>query len=167
MNRNLTESERSLIGLALGSSASQWREWSHSIARPDIAAQFGKQADEAEALASAFGGADAITVTTLPDQCSRLFNCCTGNNEPDWSAFVSLRLGACRPDPEGEGTEGLLHASEAAFFTVYGVEGCGMVEAITDTPEGATLDEARTLLAELGERSGLPTAECHYMTAGR
>lgn len=167
MNGPLTESQRSLIGLALGSSASQWREWSQSIARQDIAEQFGRQADEADKLAAIFGGADAITVRTLPEQCARLFNCCNDGREPAWSAlgFVSLRLGACRPDPDGEGTEGLLRADEAAFFTVYAVEASGCCEAITDTDEGATLEEARALLAELGERSGLPTAECHYMTA--
>lgn len=167
MNRALTSSERSLIGLALGSSAAQWREWSLSIARHDIAEQFGRQADDAERLAAEIGGADAVTVTTEPETDSRLFNCCNGGREPEWSAFdfVALRLGACRPDPDGEGTEGLLHASEAAFFTVYAVESSGCVEAITDTPEGATIEEARALLAELAERSGLPATECHYMTA--
>ncbi len=167
MDRALTSSERSLIGLALGSSAVQWREWSQSIARPDIAEQFGRQADDAERLAAEIGGADSVTVTTTPDECARLFNCCNEGREPAWDAlgFVSLRLGACRPDPDGEGTEGLLHASEAAFFTVYAVEASGVVEAITDTDTGATIEEARALLAELAERSGLPAAECHYMTA--
>ena len=112
----------------------------------------------------ALTSSDSVTVS---DTASRLFNCCPGGEEPDWSAFVSLRLGACRPDPDGEGTEGLLHASEAAFFTVYAVEADGCVEVITDTDTGATMDDARALLAELSERSGLPGFECHYMTAER
>lgn len=99
----------------------------------------------------------------MDTQALRLFNCCTHGRAPDWSTFVALRLGGCI-DHSGH-TEGLVRADRAQFFTVYGIDAEGMAEAITDTDTGATLEEARAVLAELVALSGLPGEECPFMEA--
>lgn len=101
---------------------------------------------------------------TSTDNGARLFNCCTDWAAPDWSAFRSLELGGCIPHEDG--TEGGVTAEAARFFTVYARDAEGLAEAITDTAEGATLDDGRALLAELAALSGLPAHECPTLHGG-
>ncbi len=90
---------------------------------------------------------------------ARLFNCCTGHAETDWSRFSGLELGGCRTNPDGDFTLGGQPASRAKFFTVYGRFPApdGTCEAISD------IDDARDALAvaaELSALSGLPCIVC-------
>lgn len=85
----------------------------------------------------------------------RLFNCCTGNGEPDWSQFDRLEIGGCVSDPDEEGqTIGGQSANQAAFFTIYGrfKEPDGTCEAITDVQLAI---DALEIAGELSMRSGL------------
>lgn len=84
---------------------------------------------------------------------AELFNCCADYREPDWSRFKTLILSGCKDDPEHPGhTVGLVYAAHAAFFTVYGQDGDGICEAITDSHDPR---HAMSVAAALAIRSGL------------
>lgn len=59
----LGEERVQLAIVALQSAAAKWREWSASIANVDVADRFGRQADDAEALAVELAGADEVKLT--------------------------------------------------------------------------------------------------------
>lgn len=84
---------------------------------------------------------------------AELFNCCTEHQEPDWSRFKTLILGGCKDDPEQPGhTLGMIPAPDAQFFTVYGQDGDGICEAITDVRDARL---AMAVAAALAVRAGL------------
>ncbi|KZE34128.1 hypothetical protein IMF23_00130 [Chelatococcus daeguensis] len=102
------------------------------------------------------GASRADSASSVTD--ARLFNCCTGHAEPDWSRFTSLELAGCRDlnstdDPAGTMIAGGQSAGAAEFFTVYGRKADGEAGAITDIEDPR---DALAVAAELGMRSRLP-----------
>ncbi|WP_296084135.1 hypothetical protein [uncultured Agrobacterium sp.] len=84
-----------------------------------------------------------------------LFNCCTGNAEPDWSLFDAIELGGCIMDTDDDGyVTGGIDRENAEFFTAYGHLKEGGCEAITDWH--GSFDEAVATAQELSRISGLP-----------
>lgn len=88
----------------------------------------------------------------------QLFNCCTAYEEPKWTDFTALELGACRTEHYDNGdtfTIGGQDRDKAEFFTVYARDHEGLAEAITDIPKffGGCL-----VMAELSRISGLPAS---------
>lgn len=67
---------------------------------------------------------------------SQLYNCCTGEQEPDWTQFKNLELGGCidaaGPGETSTAIEGGIDRAKAEFFTIYGRLTEGGCEAITD-----------------------------------
>lgn len=87
-----------------------------------------------------------------------LFNCCYQCVAPDWTLYASLSLGGCKTDPEDDGqTLGNMTLAESEFFTVYGITPEGYAEAITDIGNGASMEEAITVMGRLSGLSGLPS----------
>lgn len=66
----------------------------------------------------------------------QLYNCCSGEREPDWTRFKNLELGGCidaaEPGSTNTATEGGISRDEAQFFTIYGRLVEGGCEAVTD-----------------------------------
>lgn len=97
---------------------------------------------------------------------ARLFNCCEGGREPDWSRFVRLEISGCVDEIEhvdpGAAKNGSTFfvsgcaAANADMFTLYGVRPDGDGDAIADC---ATLAEADAVGRELAQRSGLPVID--------
>lgn len=81
---------------------------------------------------------------------SKLYGCCEGLREPDWSRYYRLVLSGSK-DHDGE-TETLVCAADAEFFTVYGRLPSFELEPITDCHDAVTL---LAVAAELGDRSRL------------
>lgn len=101
----------------------------------------------------------------MPTDSTRLYNCMPEGVAPDWTRFVSLRIGGCID--HGGQTEGGVAIEEAEFFTVYGVfveHGIHLVEAITDVST-RSLAEALPVARELATLSGLPLEECRFLRA--
>jgi hypothetical protein len=85
-----------------------------------------------------------------------LFNCCTGNEPPDWSQFSWLEIGGCTTERNEDGEEWVNGGESddvAEFWTVYGRLKEGGCEAITDCATRAAVDDVAGQLTKL---SGLP-----------
>ena len=81
---------------------------------------------------------------------NRLYNCCEGNREPDWSRYTRLEVTGSK-DHNGE-TEAMVFAHDAEFFTVYGRLPSFEVEPIADCADATSV---LAVAAELGYRSRL------------
>ncbi len=81
---------------------------------------------------------------------SKLYRCCEGLREPDWSRYTRLEVSGSK-DHDGE-TEAMVYATDAEFFTVYGRLPSFEVEPVTDCYDAVTL---LAVAAELGFRSKL------------
>lgn len=82
-----------------------------------------------------------------------LYNCQTGNSEPDWSSFSSLEIAACSEN-DGDVTSGLEFADvNVKFFAIYGRTADGEAEAITDILND---EDALPIAGYLMARSKLP-----------
>ena len=80
----------------------------------------------------------------------KLYSCCEGEREPDWSRYLQLEVSGSK-DHDGE-TEALVFARDAEFFTVYGRLSSFEVEPVTDCGDAVTL---LAVAAELGYNSKL------------
>lgn len=89
----------------------------------------------------------------------KLFNCCTGHKEPDWSLYSYLFIGFNKIDKGDDDDDGgyVVNAysfSETQFVSIYGrFKDSGEAEPITDIED---CELVRMILAELLKRSGLP-----------
>lgn len=80
------------------------------------------------------------------------YNCCPGDQEPDWSLYSHLELDGC---VEGEGeTIGQINRDDAEFFTIYGRFIKGGCEAITDVVDDYHV--AERVAEEHAHRAKLP-----------
>lgn len=93
--------------------------------------------------------------TIGPFRDDTLFNCCTGHMEPDWSQYRRLQLSGCKTE-DGEYTVSGTTEADAEFYGIYAIDHDGMAMAITDTRNGASLEEGRALLDRLSLVSNLP-----------
>lgn len=80
------------------------------------------------------------------------YNCCTNDQEPDWTQFTNLELGGCIE--EEDCTTGGIDREEAEFFTIYGRLKEGGCEAITDVVDN--VEVAISVAEEHSKRSKLP-----------
>lgn len=84
-----------------------------------------------------------------------LFNCQTDCIAPDWSRYASLMIGGTRnlsDDPDETEMTGGQSLDTAQFFTVYGRDHDGLLDAITDCE---TARDALSVAAQLSIASGL------------
>ncbi len=81
---------------------------------------------------------------------SKLYRCCEGLRESDWSRYTRLEVSGSK-DHDGE-TEAMVYATDAEFFTVYGRLPSFEVEPVTDCYDAVTL---LAVAAEFGFRSKL------------
>lgn len=107
-----------------------------------------------------------------PETRAILFNCCTNNEEPDWSQFDGFEIHPCRTErlPTAKLVLGLARPGQsddeyvedytaqcepedAEFWGVYGHLKEGGIDAITDCNSE---ELAEWVVAFLAQRSGLP-----------
>jgi hypothetical protein len=85
-----------------------------------------------------------------------LFNCQTDCIAPDWSRYASILIGGTRnlsDDPDETQMVGAQSIGEAQFFTIYGRDHEGLLDAITDCE---TARDVLAVGAQLAALSGLP-----------
>lgn len=85
-----------------------------------------------------------------------LFNCLTDHIAPDWSRYASLLIGGTRnlsDDPGETQMVGAQSIDAAQFFTVYGRDRDGLLDALTDCE---TARDVLAVGAQLAVLSGLP-----------
>lgn len=80
---------------------------------------------------------------------SKLYGCCKGEREPDWSRFNQLEVSGSKRS--GDVLRVMVRADEAEFFTVYGQLADSGFEAITECSES----ELESVITELGRQSKL------------
>ncbi|WP_312119938.1 hypothetical protein [Brevundimonas diminuta] len=100
-----------------------------------------------------------------PDDRRRLFNCQTNHQQPDWAGYRGLVLCGVCADKYGACLS-CQPVDDAEFFTVYGVLATGECDAISDTVDGAGLDDGITLARDLAALSGLPLQFCRALPEG-
>lgn len=102
---------------------------------------------------------------TTPEDRRRLFNCQTNHLQPDWTGYRGLVLCGVCADEHGSCLS-CQPVEEAEFFTVYGVLATGECEAISDTDDGAGLDDGIELAKDLAALSRLPLQFCRALPEG-
>ena len=80
---------------------------------------------------------------------SRLYSCCEGEREPDWSRFAQLEVSGCKRS--GDVLKVMVSADTAEFFTVYGQLHDAHFEVVTECKKR----ELESVIAELGRQSKL------------
>ncbi len=80
---------------------------------------------------------------------SKLYGCCEGEREPDWSRFDQLEVSGSKRS--GGVLRVMVSAGDAEFFTVYGRLADSGFKAITECKKS----ELESVIAELGRLSKL------------
>lgn len=101
------------------------------------------------------------------EDCEVLFNCCTGQAEPDWKRFTALEISGCRESVGNDGPyiEARQTPTDVEFYGIYARHPSGEWEAITDTPVNTPWDIALNTAQRLAGLSNLPLSICPQLGA--